>query len=132
MLLAEGANKDAADNGGATPMIIAAEICHAEVLKMLLAAGANKDAAANDGVTPMYFAAQNGHAEVLQMLLAAGANKDAANNEGVTPVHWAAKNGHAAVQGHQHQCFFAHYHPHRCTYQDDRWRMAAWCTRMAA
>ena len=50
MLLAEGANKDAADNGGATPMIIAAEIGHAEVLKMLLAAGANKDAAANDGV----------------------------------------------------------------------------------
>ena len=50
MFLAEGTNKDAAGNGGAMPMIIAAEICHAEVRKMFLAAGANKDAAANDGV----------------------------------------------------------------------------------
>ena len=63
MLLAEGANKDAADNGGATPMIIAAEIGHAEVLKMLLAAGANKDAANNEGATPMTVSAQNGDAK---------------------------------------------------------------------
>ena len=49
MLLAEGANKDAAANDGFTPMIIAAQKGHAEVLKMLLAAGVNKDAAYNNG-----------------------------------------------------------------------------------
>jgi len=67
-LLAAGANKDAADDDGATPMFMAAENGHAQVLKMLLAAGANKDAASNAGATPVYMAAQNGHAEVIKML----------------------------------------------------------------
>ena len=35
MLLAVGANTDAANNGGATPMYVAAQNGHAEVIKML-------------------------------------------------------------------------------------------------
>ena len=58
-----GANKDAADDDGATPMFMTAENGHAQVLKMLLAAGANKDAANNEGATPMTVAAQNGDAK---------------------------------------------------------------------
>ena len=61
--LAAGANKDAADDDGATPMFMTAENGHAQVLKMLLAAGANKDASNNEGATPMTVAAQNGDAK---------------------------------------------------------------------
>ena len=49
MLLAGGANKDAADNAGATPVYIAAHQGHAKVLEMLLAARAHKDAANING-----------------------------------------------------------------------------------
>ena len=62
MLLAAGANKDAARNDGFTPMMIAAQKGHVEVLKMLLADGDNKDAANKNGSTPMIMAAANGHA----------------------------------------------------------------------
>ncbi len=62
MFLAAGANKDAADNDCVTPMVMAAQNGHAEVLKMLLAAAANKDAADNDCTTPMDMAAQHGQA----------------------------------------------------------------------
>ena len=97
MLLAAGANKDAARNDGATLMYVAAQSGHAEIPKMLLEAGANTDPAANGGFTPMYIAAQQGQVEVLKMVLAAGANKDAADNDCVTPMVMAAQNGYAEV-----------------------------------
>ena len=65
MLLAAGTNRN--DKDGLTPLHVATENGHAEVIKMLLAAGANKDAADKDGCTPLYIAAEDGHAEVIKM-----------------------------------------------------------------
>ena len=62
MLLEAGANTDAARNDGFTPMMIAAQKGHVEVIKMLLADGDNKDAANKNGSTPMIMATANGHA----------------------------------------------------------------------
>src|SRR3989338_6798246 len=62
---------------GCTPIHVAAQCGHHQVVEMLLASGANKDAATNMGCTPIYEAALNGRHQVVEMLLAAGANKDA-------------------------------------------------------
>ncbi|KXZ44518.1 hypothetical protein GPECTOR_66g246 [Gonium pectorale] len=93
-LLQAGANKDAADKKGWTPLHIAALKGHVEAIAALLQAGANKDAAKEKGWTPLHIAAQNGHVEAIAALLQADANKDAATKDGATPLHVAAQNGH--------------------------------------
>ncbi len=64
---------DAARNDGATPLCIASEKGHLDVVDRLLSAGAGVDAATNTGATPLYVASQNGRLEVVDRLLSAGA-----------------------------------------------------------
>ena len=59
---------------GATPLYVAAQGGHAEVVTLLLKNNANVDAVDNEGRTPLYFATQEGHAEVVRILLSNGAN----------------------------------------------------------
>ncbi len=47
-----------------TPLCIAAEEGHMEVVNALIAAGADKDKADDDGTTPLFIAAEEGHVEV--------------------------------------------------------------------
>ncbi len=97
MLLAGGANVNAATNGGDTPLSIAASWGYADVVKLLLAAEANVNTADNGGFTPLHEASFNGHADVVKLLLAAGANVNATINGGFTPLHEASNEGHAEV-----------------------------------
>ena len=58
-----------------TPLCIAAQRGHLEVVRFLVEAGANKDQGRTDtGATPLFTAAQNGHLEVVQFLVESGAN----------------------------------------------------------
>ena len=86
-------------NDGATPLYIAAQNGHLEVVRFLVESGANKDqGTADDGATPLYIAAQNGHLEVVRFLLESGANKDQGTaDDGATPLYIAAQNGHLEV-----------------------------------
>ncbi len=97
LLLEQGANKEAADNYGRTPLHKAAYNGYSEVVKVLLDAKANIDAADKGGRTPLNYAAQWGHSEVVKILLEQGANKDAADNYGNTPLHDAAFNGRSEM-----------------------------------
>ena len=67
-LLAGGANKDKARDGGATPLFIAAQNGHIAAVEALLKVGADKDKAKDDGATPLFIAAQKGHEEIVELL----------------------------------------------------------------
>jgi hypothetical protein len=97
MLLKKGTNVDQANNNGATPLFIAAQNGHLEVVEVLLEQRANVNQAKNVGATPLYIAAQNGHLAVVKALLEKGANIDQACNTGATPLSGAAQNGHLAI-----------------------------------
>ena len=56
---------------GTTPLFVASERGHVEVVSTLLAKQeVNVNQAANNGCTPLYIASWNGHSEVVSMLLA--------------------------------------------------------------
>ena len=59
----------------ATPLYIACQKGHTEVVAKLLAANASVDQADNAGVTPLYLACQNGHLGVVQLLSSYGASR---------------------------------------------------------
>src|SRR5579871_6233565 len=90
-------NIDAANASGVTPLSIAAEKGHTEVVLALRAAGAQVDRPNNSGETPLALAVKKGHTEVVLALLAAGAQVDRSNNSSETPLFLAAGYGHAAA-----------------------------------
>ena len=65
--------------GGATPLFIASQNGHLEVvLSLLFDAGADQDIAKQDGGAPWIIAPQQGRQEVVCLLSDAGADKDIA------------------------------------------------------
>jgi len=87
----------AAMNIGATPLLVASQNGHLEVVRELLARGAAVDAADNRGFTPLYIASREGHVEVVRELLARGAAADTTNSKGFTPLYTASELGHVEV-----------------------------------
>ena len=75
--------------GGETPMHIAAEEGHANILSLLLDHGADVDDQGNQGFTPLHLTSVNGKLEAGQCLLDRGADINARGNFGRTPLHWA-------------------------------------------
>lgn len=93
LLLAGGADVDATDNYGHTPLHCATSGINysPEIVRMLLGAGANVRAASHNGYTALYGAARavEEPTEVVEILLNAGANVRAAVDDGTTPLHQA-------------------------------------------
>jgi ankyrin repeat protein len=90
LLIQAGADKDKAITNGATPLYIASEKVHLDIVRLLIEAGADKDNTRDtDGVSPMFMASQNGHLEVVRLLVEAGADKDKADEDGQTPLYIA-------------------------------------------
>jgi uncharacterized protein (TIGR03067 family) len=82
LLLAQGANINAKDDNGMTPVYAAAMMCHKEVVELLVAKGANVNVS-KEGVEPAYAATtmlglvnQNRMVDTVNLLLAAGAEVD--------------------------------------------------------
>jgi ankyrin repeat protein len=94
LLLEKGADVNLASNDGVTPVNIASQNGHAEVLALLLEKGADVNQADDDGGTPVHIASQEGHADVLILLLEKGADVNRARNNGSTPLTMASENGH--------------------------------------
>ena len=56
--------KDQAATDGMTPLIIAAQQGHLDIVRFLVEVGVAKDQAATDGMTPLIIAAQQGHLDM--------------------------------------------------------------------
>lgn len=84
--LNDGADVDAANKYGWTPLCRAAEGGHKEMVGMLIAGGADVDAVGKGGWTPLYIAVMKGYNEIAEMLIERGAGVDAATTEGKTPL----------------------------------------------
>jgi ankyrin repeat protein len=113
-LLSVGADVNAKDNEGWTPLHMASYNGHVQVFQALREHGADIEAKTNRRSTPLHLAAMDGHLAVVAELLtpndsngtttnilgkrkSRGANIEAKNNQGDTPLHKASRQGHLRV-----------------------------------
>ncbi|HYW75929.1 MAG TPA: ankyrin repeat domain-containing protein [Gammaproteobacteria bacterium] len=98
LLLEAGADLEARDHHGATPLARASGDGNATVVKVLLAAGAEVDPRDHEGETPLSRAVARGNAAVCEMLLDAGAGICfGAHRQGAPSLdirHTAARHAH--------------------------------------
>lgn len=97
--IAEGADIEATDRAGRTPLHFAAQYGrNADLVKALLAAGADPRARDENRQTPLHRAAAvSDNADVLEALLEAGAARNARDARKRTPLHLAAREGRSAA-----------------------------------
>jgi ankyrin repeat protein len=106
-LLSVGADIEAKDSDGDTPLIVASIRGRVHVLQALREHGADFEATNNNGLTPLHSACLNGQLAVVIELSPndstgkrksrAGANIEAKNDTGDTPLIYAAMMGHSPI-----------------------------------
>lgn len=102
LLIDKGADLEARDDEGFTPLLFAIErdrpeeprrSVQNEVVRLLLARKANAAVKDEDGNTAVHIAARQRNPDVTKILLAAGLPADARNKDGATPLFLAAERG---------------------------------------
>jgi len=93
-LIDGGADVNAADSLGTTPLMWASRYGDAALVERLIRAGADAAAESVLGVTPMSEAALIGSRPVIRELLAAGVDPDSPNPEGETALMLVVRTGH--------------------------------------
>ena len=82
---------------GITPIYLAAQNGHLEMVRLLMTSTTNPNGAINDGRTPIHRAAERGYLEIVRLLMTSTINPNVADDFGQTPIHRAAKNGHLKI-----------------------------------
>jgi len=97
--LDDGADPNAMDADGYTPLIFAVCNNNTDCVAKLIEAGAHPDCYTDKGRTPLNSAASSGYAETIRVLLAGGAQVDFIppyyGSGRLTPLHYAIDFGHA-------------------------------------
>jgi ankyrin repeat protein len=97
-LIRAGADVQAANRYGVTPLAAASAEGHNELIRRLLEAGAHPNAPNPEGETPLMLAARSGAAAGVKALLAHGADPRASEGwRGQDALMWASAEGHAEV-----------------------------------
>ena len=90
-LIEQGADREAKDNNGYTPLHYAAAYHRTESLGLLAYVyKVDLDVMTKEGNPPLHMAAIAGNEQCIELLIKYGANPDARTNEGATPLHLAA------------------------------------------
>ncbi|MCX7285190.1 MAG: ankyrin repeat domain-containing protein [Novosphingobium sp.] len=98
-LLAKGANVNARDNRGVTPLVLASEMGFLEGVDELIKSGARIDEANNTGETPLISAVHRKDLALVRMLIKAGASPDRPDNSGRSARDYATLDKGGAVLG---------------------------------
>jgi ankyrin repeat protein len=81
----------------ASPLYLAAQENHFEIVRYLLEKKADLEFRVRDRFTPLYVAAEKGNFHIVEFLLEMGANINSQCENGSTPQYVAAQEGHAEV-----------------------------------
>ncbi|CBN77647.1 ankyrin repeat protein [Ectocarpus siliculosus] len=93
-----GADVEAVNPNGRTPLHLAAAEGNCSAARLLLEAGARPAPPCRyDGSTPLHCAAERGHYEIAELLVKAGAPAGSVKPNGTTPLHMAAQGNNSCV-----------------------------------
>lgn len=93
LVIDAGANVNARDAGGFSPLDTAARNRAPTIIEMLIAAGADPNAVDNDGFFPLLHAINRNHVPSIEMLAKKGADLEKPTKQGITPLSWAIGDG---------------------------------------
>lgn len=96
-LLEEGANPEAAGQGGVTPLMLAVASGQERLSRLLLESGAASDDCDAEGRTALAYACRWGHNEQVDLLLAWGCPTNTLDHHHNLPVYYAARHAHMSI-----------------------------------
>ncbi|KAL3417967.1 PFS domain-containing protein [Phlyctema vagabunda] len=97
LLLQKGAELEARDMNGRTPLSWAVEKGYMAIVKLLLETGAKQEARDMNGRTPLSWAVENRREAIVELLLEKGAELEARDMANRTPLSWAVEKGYTAI-----------------------------------
>ncbi|HZS45641.1 MAG TPA: ankyrin repeat domain-containing protein [Blastocatellia bacterium] len=97
LMISKGANVNAKDDAGSTPLHCAASIGRTDIAIVLLSHGADLNARNSFGLTALHEAARQGTVETVKLFVEKGADINASDPTGITPLRLALINNRDEV-----------------------------------